>query len=193
MKKLLKILITIVIISLSSCDIFEVRDPESPTDTRSGYIVPVQPTDIIQNLITAFSERNANDYKKSFAEGPPIVNRAFVFIPSGNVLSSFPPNWSINEEFQYFNNLISRTPEDIPINLSLVGEQINIQSDSAFYSAGYSISVPIQNGDPQIIEGSLKFTMTTDNNNTWVIYFWEDIALPDPSKNSWSKLKIEYY
>jgi hypothetical protein len=191
MKIQLKILFAILLVFSVGCDIFEVRDPENPTDTRSGYIVPVQPSDVIQNLITSFRERNANDYRKNFAEGPPVVDRVFYFVPSGNVVSSFPSEWFISEEFQYFNNLITRTPQGVPINLSFTGEQFDIQGDSAIYSAGCSLSVPVQNTEPQIFEGSLKFTMTIDNNRTWVIYFWEDIALPD--KNSWSALKVEFY
>lgn len=190
MKTYFKILIVLLIFILFGCDIFEVRNPESPTDPKSGYSVPVEPRDVIQNIITAFNERNANDYRKNFAEGPPIMNRVFLFNPSGNVVSSFPPNWTIDEEFQYFNNLVTRTPQDIPINLSFVGGQIDIQADSAIYSAEYSISVPIQNSEPQIYGGSLKFTMINEN-TTWVIYFWEDIA--KVGAKSWSELKIEFY
>ena len=185
----LKILFLIIIIGFFGCDIFEVREPESPTDTRSGYTVPVQPSDVIQNLITSFSERNADDYRKNFSEGPPLVNREFVFIPSGNVLSSFPQDWSIDEEFQYFNNLITRSPQDVPINLSFLGGQYDIQADSAIFSAEYSISLPVQNNEPKIYRGNLKFTMV--RNQTWVIYLWEDLAISEST--SWSELKIEFY
>jgi len=191
MKIQLKILFAVLLLFIVGCDIFEVRDPENPTDTRSGYRVPFEPNVVIENLITAFQERNANDYKKNFAEGPPIVDRVFYFVPSGNVVSSFPSEWFINDEFQYFNNLISRTQQDVPMNLSFNGDQFDRQGDSAIFSAGYSISVPVQNANPQIYEGSLKFTMIIDNNSTWVIYLWEDIALPE--KNSWSELKVEFY
>ena len=190
MKTYFKICTILLIFIFFGCDIFEVRNPESPSDPKSGYSVPVEPRDVIQNIITAFNERNANDYRKNFAEGPPIMNRVFLFNPSGNVVSSFPPNWTIDEEFQYFNNLVTRTPQDIPINLSFVGDQIDIQADSAIYSAEYSISVPIQNSEPQIYGGSLKFTMINEN-TTWVIYFWEDIA--KVGAKSWSELKIEFY
>lgn len=190
MKTYFKICTIPLIFIFFGCDIFEVRNPESPSDPKSGYSVPVEPRDVIQNIITAFNERNANDYRKNFAEGPPLMNRAFLFSPSGNVVSSFPPNWTIDEEFQYFNNLVTRTPQDIPINLSFVGGQIDIQADSAIYSAEYSISVPIQNSEPQIYGGSLKFTMINEN-TTWVIYFWEDIA--KVGAKSWSELKIEFY
>jgi hypothetical protein len=191
MKTYFKICTILLIFILIRCDIFEVRNPESPTDTKSGYRVPVEPQDVIQNIINSFRDRNANDYRKNFASGPPLVGQNFFFSPSGNVISSFPPNWTIDEEFQYFNNLVARTPQDIPITVTFVNEFYDVQSDSAIYSAEYSISVPVLNSEPSVYEGSIKFTMITDINAAWVIYFWEDIAKVEIK--SWSELKIEFY
>jgi hypothetical protein len=189
MKTLLKIIPIILI--LGSCDIFEVRNPENPSDTKSGYRVPVEPKDVIQNLISAFKDRNADDYTKNFASGPPLVNRSFFFIPSANVISGFPEDWAVEQEFQYFNNLITRTPQDIPVTLTFSYESYDIRADSAIYSADYSISVPVLNSEPKIYNGSLKFTLVTDTNSAWVIYFWEDIA--KQGATSWSELKSEFY
>lgn len=186
-----KILALFFFIALSACDLFQVREPEEPTETKSSYRVPVEPKDVIQNLINAFNDKNPNDYKKNFSTGLPLVNRDFFFVPSGNVLSSFPTDWYVNEEFQYFNNLVTGSPQDVPISLSFTDEVYDIQSDSSIYSAKYFISVPVLNSDPLVYEGSLKFTMTTDINAAWIIYFWEDIAIQD--SKSWSELKIEFY
>ncbi|MGB5288080.1 MAG: hypothetical protein WBQ32_08565 [Ignavibacteriaceae bacterium] len=191
MNTYLKILPFILIIILVGCDIFEVRNPENPTDTKSGYRVPVEPKDVIQNIINSFRDRNANDYEKNFAGGPPLVSREFLFVPSGNVLSSFPADWALEQEFQYFNNLVSRTPQDIPITLTFSNEFYDVRGDSTIYSTEYSISVPLLNSEPELYGGSLKFTMVTDINSAWVIYFWEDIA--KAGAKSWSELKIEFY
>jgi hypothetical protein len=191
MKTFWKILLLIFIGALSACDLFQVRDPENPSETKSSYRVPVEPTDVIQNLINAFKDKNPNDYKKNFSTGMPLVNQDFLYVPSGNVLSVFPADWYVDEEFQYFNNLITRTPQDIPITLSFTDEVYDVRADSAIYSAKYFISVPILNSDPKVFEGSLKFTMTTDINAAWVIYFWEDIA--KQNSKSWSDLKLEFY
>ena len=191
MKTYFKILIVLLIFILIGCDIFEVRNPESPTDTKSGYRVPVEPQDVIQNIINSFRDRNANDYRKNFASGPPLVERDFFFSPSGNVLSSFPVDWTAEQEFQYFNNLVTRTPQDIPITVSFMNEFYDVRADSAIYSADYFISVPVLNSEPSVYEGSVKFTIITDINAAWVIYFWEDIA--KVGAKSWSELKIEFY
>jgi hypothetical protein len=51
--------------------------------------------------------------------------------------------------------------------------------------------VPVLNSEPKIYTGSLKFTLVTDTNSAWVIYFWEDIA--KQGATSWSELKSEFY
>lgn len=191
MKTYSKILLLTFLGSLAACDLFQVRDPEAPTETKSSYRVPVEPKDVIQNLINAFNDKNPNDYKKNFSTGLPLVNRDFFFVPSGNVLSSFPTEWNVEAEFQYFNNVVTRTSQDVPITLTFADEVYDIQADSAICSAKYSINVPVLNSDPKVYKGSLKFTMTTDRNTAWIIYFWEDIA--EQGSKSWSELKIEFY
>jgi len=189
--KKIKIFFFILVFGLTACDLFTVRDPESPTDTKSSYRVPFEPAGVIDNLKNAFKDKNSNDYKKNFSTGLPLVNRDFFFVPSANVFTSFPTDWYVEDEFQYFNNLVTRTPNNIPVSLSFSDEIFDIRADSSIYSAKYFISVPVLNSEPKIFEGSLKFSMTTDINSAWIIYFWEDIA--KQGAKSWSELKLEFY
>lgn len=190
MKMILKILFLSVIL-IYGCDIFETRDPEEPDRSRSNYETPSEPQIVIQNLQNAFSDRNSDNYKKNFALGPPLVNRIFSFLPTSLALSSDPAlwaNWNVDNEFRYFNNLVTRVPEGLPITLLLSEEQFSPSIDSTIYTAKYFISIPNLTGDPEIYEGSLKFNMITDNQLAWVIHYWEDIS--KESSNSWSDLKI---
>ena len=175
---------------LQACEIFESRDPQSPDESKSSYRVPVEPTDVIENLKNSFKDKNSNDYKKNFSSGSPLVDRNFYFIPSSNDLNINPTDWTVAQEFQYFNNLVIKVPQDIPMTLTFSDEQYDLQADSAIYAAKYLISVPVQNSVPIIYEGNLRFIMTTDINAAWVIYFWEDIA--NQGLLSWSNLKSEY-
>lgn len=186
----LKICLLIFPIILLACDIFESREPESPDESKSSYRVPVEPTDVIENLKNSFGDKNSNDYKKNFSSGSPLVDRNFYFVPSSNDLNIIPADWTVAQEFQYFNNLVIQVPQEIPISLTLTDEQYDLQADSAIYAAKYSISVPIQNSTPVIYSGNLRFVMTTDINSAWVIYYWEDIA--NQGLKSWSNLKSEY-
>ncbi len=176
---------------ISSCDIFETRDPEQPDRSRSNYETPSEPQIVIQNLQNAFSDRNSDNYKKNFALGPPYVDRFFSFLPTSNALSSNPSlwsSWNVESEFQYFRNLVTRVPDGLPIILSLSSENYSPLGDSTIYTAEYSINVPNLTGAPNIYEGSLKFSLITDNQSAWVIYYWEDIS----NDSSWSDLKVEY-
>ena len=190
MIRVLKILSIILIIILQSCDLFESREPENPDQTKSSYRVPVEPSDVIENLINSFKDKNANDYKKNFSTGAPLVNKIFYFVPSSNVLNIFPPDWTVAQEFQYFNNLVIDAPEALPIQLSFSDENYEVQADSSIYSAKYFITVPVQNAVPKIYEGNVRFLMTTDINSAWIIYYWEDIA---QQGSTWSELKLEFY
>ena len=177
-------------IVLQACEIFESRDPQSPDESKSSYRVPIEPTDVIENLKNSFKDKNSNDYKKNFSSGSPLVDHNFYFIPSSNDLNINPSDWTVAQEFQYFNNLVIKVPQDIPMTLTFSDEQYDLQADSAIYAAKYLISVPVQNSVPIIYEGNLRFIMTTDINAAWVIYFWEDIA--NQGLLSWSNLKSEY-
>lgn len=187
----MKIISLFALLTFQACDIFDSREPESPSETKSSYRVPVEPSDVIENLKNSFKDKNSNDYRKNFSSGSPLVDRNFYFVPSSNVLTVFPTDWTLAEEFQYFNNLVIRVPETIPIQLTFSQEEYELQADSAIYSAAYSISVPVQNSIPVIYEGNLRFIMTTDINSAWVIYYWEDIA--NQTIKSWSNLKVEFY
>ena len=191
MNAAMKIISLFALLTFQACDIFDSREPESPSETKSSYRVPVEPSDVIENLKNSFKDKNSNDYRKNFSSGSPLVDRNFYFVPSSNVLTVFPTDWTLAEEFQYFNNLVIRVPETIPIQLTFSQEEYELQADSAIYSAAYSISVPVQNSIPVIYEGNLRFIMTTDINSAWVIYYWEDVA--SQNLKSWSNLKIEFY
>lgn len=190
----MRILVTILfLITLVSCDIFETRNAEVPEDTRSNYTTPLTREALISNIINAFSDKNAENYKKSFATSPELTTLEFTFIPSGQALNQYQiwDDWSVEDEFRYFTNVVNSTPSEFPINLSLSNELFSPSNDGFVYTADYTISVPQLNADPKIYSGSLKFSLTTDINNFWVIFSWEDLA--ESGSLSWSDLKGSSY
>ena len=189
MKKLFTILF---LLTLVSCDVFVTRNPESPENARSNYTTPLTRETLISNLINSFSDKNAENYKKSFAIAPASSN-VFTFVPTGAAFNLYQiwEDWSVDDEFRYFTNLANSTPAQYPINLSLSNELYSPINDGFLYTADYIISVPKLNADSEIYEGSLKFNLTIDINNFWVIYYWEDI--PKSGSQSWSDLKGSEY
>jgi hypothetical protein len=173
---------------ITGCDIFETRDAELPDETRSNYTTPSERTILIQNLINSFSDKNTNNYTKTFSD-PNLTDKLFFFNPSSTALRfQIWENWNISDEIQYFNNLINDVPESLPVSLSFSNENYgSVIADSASYTAEYSLIVPQLNIESLVFEGNLKFTMFRDAGGVWSVYFWEDNAIE--TSISWSELK----
>ncbi len=178
---------------VTGCDIFETREPETPDQSRTNYITASEPEILIQNLINSFADKDVNNYLNTFVDQS-FTEKIFRFVPSSTALSRFQniwQGWNKDAEFQYFNNVKSTVPDEMPITLSLSNQSFTFLGDSLRYTAQYFLNVPQLNSDPQIYEGSLEFSMVRDSRSVWVIYFWKDNAIED--KPSWSDLKGSAY
>ncbi len=103
------------------------------------------------------------------------------------------PTWNIDAEVQYFNNMKTSVPDDLPISLSglsLSPESFSIFGDSLKYNSEYFISVPQRNSESLIFQGSLELSMINVS-TVWRVYFWKDNAVED--NPSWSDLKGSVY
>jgi len=191
MKKLATILLLFLAVS---CDIFETRDAEAPDQQRSNYVPATSPEILIQNLIDSFADKDVVNYKNTFVTG--LSNRVYTFIPSSTALSRFQnlwPSWNIDAEVQYFNNMKTSVPEELPVllsGLSLSPESFSIFGDSLKYNSEYFISVPQINSEPLIFQGNLELSMINVS-TVWLVYFWKDNAIED--NPSWSDLKGSVY
>ena len=106
------IIIILSLLLLTACDIFETRDAEDPEESRSNYTTQGEPEILIQNLINSFSDKDANNYIKSFTD-PAFSNKVFFFLPTSSALQTFSniwTDWNVYKEFQYFQNLITAAP-----------------------------------------------------------------------------------
>jgi len=188
-----KFIIISVLLSLTACDIFNTRDAEDPEESRSNYTIPSEPEILIQNLINSFSDKDADNYVKSFTD-PAFSNKDFFFLPTSSALQTWSniwTDWNVDAEFQYFQNLITAAPEDLPVILSFTSEIYSRLGDSLNYNAVYSLNVPQLNAEPINYSGNIKFGMVRDMRDTWAIYFWQDNAISQ--SQSWSDLKGTSY
>lgn len=186
------ILILIVLISVSACDLFTTRPSESPDTSRSNSQPAIEPLNLIENLKNSFSDKNVQNYINCFVN-PLFAEKEFSFSASSEALSLyqiFLQGWGISEERRYFSSVTNKVSKDIPITLSFSDENYsNFGGDSSIYTANYTINIPVPFGDPfpQNYAGSLQFNMLRDSRGEYAIYYWKDIksgALP-----SWSELK----
>ena len=179
---------------LVSCDLFQTRPPEGPDQSRSNYISPSEPKILIENIINSFSDKNADNYRKSFESNPTSI--AFTFIPTSSAQVTYQSiwlDWNIDSEFQYFKSAQTTVPSELPMTLSLSTEQGSFSvlgADSVKYNSKYSISIPQYNSNALNYQGNVEFTLIRDSRQIWVINYWKDYAIGDSP--SWSDLKGSY-
>ena len=193
-KLFLYIFTAFIAFSISSCDLFETRDAETPNQARSTYEQPVEPETVLNNLVNSLSDLNVSNYSACFVDSS-YSGKTFTFIPSAGASLQYPElisGWSINSEEQYFNNLVTRIPEDAQITLTLSNDNYNLLGDSAIYTATYTLNVPQNESSiPTNYTGEMRLSLIRDSRSLWSIYYWQDIKKDDNS--SWSELKGRLY
>ena len=179
---------------LSGCDLFSVRDAETPNQPRSNYQLAVTPDILIENLQNSLKDKSVENYLASFVNSA-FTTQKFSFSASPSAASQFPAladNWGLSNEEQYFNNLKNKVDATSPITLTLSNISSSSFGDSLVYSASYFLNVPSNTTDlPSNYQGELKFNMVRDSRAVWAIYFWQDIK--NSSLPSWSDLKGRLY
>ena len=189
-------LITIVLNSFISCDLFTTRDAEIPDQSRSNFQPPVEPAVVIDNLKNSLSDKNIENYIACFVDTI-FSQRTFNFSASSEAVSLyqiFLQGWGLNEEKRYLSGAINKVPKDFPITLILSNENYSsLSGDSSIYTATYVLSLPVLSGDPTPTNyaGNLQFNMVRDSRSEYVIYFWKDTK--SQTLPSWSELKGSFY
>lgn len=183
-----------ILLFLSGCNIFQTRTPEPPQQGRSDFIPPTSPDIVVQNLQNAISDRNVINYVACFSD-PTSGGRNFSFIPSPRAASQYQAifqGWSVAQEQSYFNNLISQSSTSSSSALILSSVQLVPYTDSAYYSANYTLLWPNKvASNLQQVEGNLQFYIGVNPSGSWSIYRWVDSGTSDTVK-TWSDLKAQF-
>ncbi len=186
-------LITLAVL-FNGCNLFSTRSAEPPSQPRADYQQPVTPDALISNLVNSLKDKNVENYISCLADYS-FTKRVFTFSASSGAISQFPSlseNWGIKNEEQYFNNMISKVPQGVPVTLTLTNESYSPQGDSLVYTASYNLNVPTNDPSlPENYQGDLRFNMIRDSRAIWSIYYWQDSK--NSSQPSWSELKGRTY
>lgn len=172
-----------------SCDMFTTRSPEEPNKPGANFIAATSPEILFQNFKSSIEEKIIENYIACFPDSS-YLKKKFVFIPAAGSSAQYPilNNWTINEEKQYFLNLISKLPSGRNISLILENFQSNFFSDSALCNVDYSLII---NSNNQVIGGTFvgtsQFKIFIDSRKQWSIVEWQDIR--KENKLCWSDLK----
>ncbi|HRP02322.1 MAG TPA: hypothetical protein PLE30_06710 [Candidatus Kapabacteria bacterium] len=198
--KFIFILILIIPLLNTSCDIFSTRSPEEPDNSGSTFIPPTEPAIVIQNFESALRNRHLDNYLKCLNNDNSNINNKYAFIPSQNISTSFPSlfiNWGIEEERRFFNSFKSNIDVDsVPILNWLERKAIIENPDSAVFESDYNFYINFSdNNIPKQYNGKLRFVMISNLNGLWSISKWYDYNLnkSDTLQYSFSSLKARLY
>lgn len=190
MKNCLIILLSFLF--LEGCDLFITREAESPLTQRDTFQLAITPDLLIDNFKNSYKDKNIQNYLACFSDSS-FSDKIFVYHPS-SVDFPFPDEWLKKDEEQYFNNLRSKVPKDIPVTVSFFNENSIQQGDSMTYTASYSVSVPFEDSSiPGYYEGEVKFILSIDSRLIWVITSWWDTKNSSTKSLTWSDLKGRLY
>lgn len=196
----MKRILIILIITLSSCSLFETRNPESPVTNKSSFQPPYSAQIVISNFIASISEKNVDNYISCLADSMQGDQKSFIFVPSQEALTRFPGQftfWSLSQEKRYFNFFINSVPGDSTPQLILKNtEKFDVfQSDSCILTSDYEF-YPKHSNQNVITNsrGTLQFAIYRRTSGLWAIQRWTDIKFGnDSTLSTWSILKAQFY
>ena len=189
-ERILVILSTLALLN-ASCDLLRTRDPQPPDGGNNQNAQATTSQMVLDNLQSAFANKNVNDYEKTFADTGS-VSKQYVFVPTQKAAGNYSAiflHWTKDSESNYFRKAMAGISTAFTPVVSFTNTvSTQFQSDSALYTSDYSVFIP-----PTTYVGHARFFMIQNKNNAvWVVYRWEDLPSGQDSTLSWSDLKGQF-
>lgn len=182
----------ISLLFICSCNIFETRDPEPPSQSRSHFITPTTDSLVIENLKFAIEEKNTENYLKCLSDSSQ-TGTDFIFTPSPeaqNQHESIFREWSLLTEKNYFERLRLSAVKNSPSALLLRNERRTYYNDSVIVAADYTLTFVHSKKFPHEARGYFEMTLGKDQSRgTWSIYRWSDFKYERDTSLTWSDWK----
>jgi hypothetical protein len=181
-----RLIVIAAVLTLSGCDLFSTRDPESPNAGQTAWDIPRIPEDVLANMRESFAGRNAANYLLSFD------SEMFQYEADPEALqqNSSLADWSYQDESDHINRLFSEgtLPRDSAASVIFLTVQPTTLGDSAEVIADYSLTTEVAlSGSPGPMAGRAHFFMHIGEAGYWTIYYWRDQRTEEQS--TWSDLK----
>ena len=185
-----------ILLWLCGCELFSTRSVEDPSGSSGvGWVLPLKPRTVLDNMQTAVGRRSSVDYLRSFASED-LGLEPFQFIADPQTSVNYKPtfdDWGIKQETAYAQALFSSA--NLPLyslsEVSFVVEQETVLGDSATLNAHYDLHIEhLRDTAPRIMEGHLEFRLLRGNDGGWYIQQWSDVRLG--GQKCWSELKAHF-
>ncbi len=188
------IILILLIISFSSCDLFTTRTPEKPNTQGNGNMPASSPDILFNNLITSISSKVLENYLACLVDTS-FLKQKFKFFPSSGSTSQYQVfnDWNYDSERQYFKNLIAYSNPGQTVTLSLSNNSITqLGVNEAIYQYDYTLTFLANDQNISgTYQGSVQFKIFSDSRPQWVITEWYDYK--KENLQSWSDLKGRLY
>ena len=86
-ERILVILSTLALLN-TSCDLLRTRDPQPPDGGNNQNAQATTSQMVLDNLQSAFANKNVNDYEKTFADTGS-VSKQYVFVPTQKAAGNY--------------------------------------------------------------------------------------------------------
>ena len=159
-----------------------------PIEGAGTFVQPDTPDQVIENVRNAISELNAQNYRRSFAEG-------YTFEPTAAAEARDPSiwtGWGVQDEESYFRATVQAARLTSGNELRLNEENlVAVRPDQFTFDASYVLTINHRRPDlPATLQGRLVWTLSQGEDGLWRITQWTDDELGDAA--SWSDLKAAF-
>ena len=178
-------LMLLVLTTLFSCEIFDLRDSQLPTAEAEWNDFATNLGLALQNLEYAYEDaRNTINYSRIF-----FPDFRFYFAPQDITDFSTDAYWSISEEQDMLLNLHTRYRK-IDVNLEPLATADEISANEAKIYRSYQLTAKAVNTEEQdiVVQGNLELHYRKQH-GYWYIYRWYDYRSADG--HTWGRLKHE--
>lgn len=188
--------VCLICAAITGCELFSTRAVETPTGTSGeGWVLPLSPLTVMENLISSIGRRSDVDYMRSFASQDNGMQQ-FSFYPDPQSESSYPgvfEGWSNPHEEAFIQSLFSPTnlPLDSIAEFRFEVQQETVLGDSSSINAYYSLHLGhVRESVARNVDGRLEFYLLRGQDGGWYIQRWYDVRIGD--QPCWSDLKAQF-
>jgi hypothetical protein len=181
-----------LLLTVTTCSIFEPRGAEDPEGIQSGrFIQPDRAEVVLENLTNAVEALNVQNFMASLDAS------SFVYTPAANNVTTDPElwrNWGREQEQLWLNTIRSALTVQTghKLQLSRLVEE-SISQTRVRYTLAYSLTIYHNRttaGIPAVATGTMTLGLKAGENGLWAIESWTDIS--DGTSFSWSDLRSAF-
>lgn len=191
------ILIILIPIVLTSCELFTTRNPEKPDNVGTGYLPPTSYDLVIENLKNSIRERNLNNYLLCFSDSSFTGISQYKFIADPQIMAQFQSifsDWNIDTEGKYFTSMVTNILEKTKPSINFTDVEYQNFNDSIVFTGTYYLNIQFSDDmENRNYSGDSRIVLKNSSTGFWYITSWYDFQSENKELLSWSYLKSKFY